>query len=62
VLAVGGVTDALHAASCAGLAVLDPRWRRAATLGGLGATAFAVADFTAAYQAVEAGWNFRMNL
>ncbi len=50
-LRAGSVTDLLHAASCAGLAVTDPRWRRPAILGGLGAMALAAAGLTAASSA-----------
>jgi hypothetical protein len=47
-LRAGGVVDMLHAASCAGLAMADVRWRRPATLGCLGAAALAAAGFAAA--------------
>ena len=47
-LRAGGVVDILHAASCAGLALADARWRRAAVLGCSGATALAAAGFAAA--------------
>jgi hypothetical protein len=47
-LRAGSVVDILHAASCAGLAVADPRWRRPAVLGGLSATALAATGLAAA--------------
>jgi hypothetical protein len=47
-LRAGGVVDILHAASCAGLALADARWRPAAALGCCGAMALAAAGFAAA--------------
>ena len=47
-LRAGGVVDIVHAASCAGLALVDARWRRAAALGCSGAIALAAAGFAAA--------------
>lgn len=51
VLRAGAGVDALHAATCVGLAVADPRWRRAATVSGVSATAFAAAGLALAGQA-----------
>lgn len=48
VLRAGAVVDLLHAASCVGLALAEPRWRRAAGLGGLSASAFAAAGLAIA--------------
>jgi hypothetical protein len=47
-LRMGSAVDMLHAASCAGLALADARWRRAAALGCFGATALAAAGLAAA--------------
>src|SRR4051794_31986039 len=43
VLALSAATDALHAASCAGLAAVSPQHRRAAVRNGIIATAAATA-------------------
>lgn len=51
VLAAGSAVDALHAATCLGLAAVDGRWRRGALLGALDATAFAVAGYAGARRA-----------
>lgn len=48
VLAAGGAVDLLHALTCLGLAVTRPRWRHAAGLGCLSASAFAAAGFATA--------------
>lgn len=51
VLAVGSAVDALHAASCLGLAAADSRWRRGAVLGAADAAAFAFAGYAGARRA-----------
>lgn len=48
VLAASAVVDALHAASCAAFAALDPKWRRASTVDGCAATAFCLATAASA--------------
>ncbi|MBO0828718.1 MAG: hypothetical protein J2P24_13155 [Streptosporangiales bacterium] len=48
VLGVGSAVDALHAASCLGLAAVDARWRRGGLLGAVDAAAFAVAGYAGA--------------
>lgn len=48
VLAAGSAVDALHAASCLGLAAVDARWRRGGLLGALDAAAFASAGYAGA--------------
>ena len=53
-LGLGAAVDAAHAASMAGLAVADRRWRRAALIDALAATTFAVAGLRAAH-AIKAG-------
>lgn len=51
VLAAGSAVDALHSATCLGLAAFDSRWRRGGLLGALDAAAFAFAGYTGARRA-----------
>lgn len=51
VLAAGSVVDALHAATCVGLAAVDGRWRRGGLVGALDATVFSLAGYASARRA-----------